>query len=138
METPEGVSVEESSPKLEEFAMSPVSSLPTQDLPMVVDLVTRENIRKTLKLDGEWALNIAKVLEMCNSSKPTESLEILWYASQLTEIEQSIVILEYSANYDHGDSLYLKRNWLLLIQNLKSNGQEGRAQYFQDLVEALP
>ena len=105
---------------------------------MVVDLVTRENIRKTLKLDGEWALNIAKVLEMCNSSKPTESLEILWYASQLTEIEQSIVILEYSANYDHGDSLYLKRNWLLLIQNLKSNGQEGRAQYFQDLVEALP
>ncbi len=115
------------------------ASISGQELTMVVDLTTRETIQKTLKIgNDDWARNIPGVLAMCSSSKPTESLEILWFASQQTQIEQSIALLEYSAKYDHGDSQYLKRNWVQLIQLLNSNGQEVRAQIFQDLVDALP
>jgi hypothetical protein len=115
------------------------ASISNQELSMVVDLATRETIQKTLKMgDDDLAMNISGVLAMCSSSKPTESLEILWYASRQTQIEQSIVLLQYSAKYDHGDSQYLKRNWVQLIQLLNLNGQESRAQILQDLVDALP
>ena len=83
--------------------------------------------------DGVQAL-----LTLCDISRPTQSLDILWLASQRATDVNAIVLLRYSSQYDHGDTRYLKRNWLYLTSLLRQTGQVEEAAKYEQLASSLP
>lgn len=116
----------EGSTALDESASEAVSS----QLP---DVLTEEQQRLL-----ERATNIESVLNLCDVSQPTQSLQILWTASRILLTPDAIAALKLSSNYDHGDVRYLKRNWLLLSSLLYQTGQEEDAMKYQQLAASLP
>ena len=82
--------------------------------------------------------DIESILRMGDDLSPTKSLEVLWFASFNRDPDDAIVLLLRSADYAHGDRRYLKRNWMRLSQLYAGQGNVQRAQYYQEMADALP
>ena len=86
----------------------------------------------------QQADGVQDLLALCDASRPTQSLDILWVASQRISNTQAIILLQYSSLYDNGDTLYLKRNWLELASLLRQNGRSEEAAKYEQLASSLP
>jgi hypothetical protein len=82
--------------------------------------------------------DVESVVGMCDVQNPTKSLDVLWFASLNRGRNDAISLLIRSADYDHGDSRYLKRNWIRLSQLYAEQGNNQRAQHYQQMADALP
>ena len=99
-------------------------------LPFVLS-AEEQSIIQTLRTPTE-------LLVLCKSSKPTASLDILWLGSMNLSRVEGIELLKVSGEYDHGDSRYLKRNWLRLAMLLRESGDPNLAGYYEQLASVLP
>ena len=95
--------------------------------------LTQKQLLSVQQADGEQAL-----LALCGINRPTQSLDILWLASQRSSNVDAISLLRYSSQYDHGDARYLKRNWLYLASLLRQTGQIEEAAKYEQLASSLP
>jgi hypothetical protein len=82
--------------------------------------------------------DVESVVGMCDVQNPTKSLDVLWFASLNRGRNDAISLLNRSADYDHGDLRYLKRNWIRLSQLYAEQGNNQRAQHYQQMADALP
>lgn len=99
-------------------------------LPLVVS-VEQQNAIQTLRTAEE-------ILVLCDAARPTKSLEILWLSSMHLSTAVSIEVLKVSAEYDHGDVRYLKRNWLRLAMLLRRSGDLTLAEFYESQAATLP
>ena len=100
-----------------------------------------QSLPDTLSELEKSTLNTAdteSIIGMCDPQNPTKSLDILWFASLPRESSDAIALLLRSSQYDYGDTRYLKRNWMRLSQIYATQGNVQRAQYYQQMADALP
>ena len=109
------------------FATQSESSV---QLPLVLSS-EQQNTIQTLRTPEE-------IFALCNASSPTKSLEVLWLSSMNLPVPLSIEVLKVSAEYDHGDVRYLKRNWLRLAILLRRSGDVTLAAFYESQAAALP
>jgi len=129
-----GLFAKQQAPSVAEAPMdeaAPVEIVETEaQLPSVLTLEQRQAVKQ--------AQSVAAVLALCSTSKPTESLEILWLASRFASPTDAIVLLRESSTYDNGDGRYLKRNWLLLARLLRQTNQAAEATKYEQRALSLP
>lgn len=105
---------------------------------VVTNIESLPSMLSTSEQSALRAGDVESVVGRCDVQNPTKSLDVLWFASLTRNSNDATSLLTRSADYDHGDPRYLKRNWIRLSQIYAEQGNNQRAQYYQQMADALP